>query len=267
MSVLKNNRNIAYTEFERVFFELYNRSANNTSKVAKRRKKWISDNIDYIMNQTSYLIMSINTMYYDKKSKNEEISKLANRAYSTLKKLQKPLLVFWNVEMYEFNKMASWANLIHKTLIEINKRSLNKIEESKVDNFMILDWNFINKTEFCRNICELHRYCHGKIANADCRYDSSYGCQLIELVDSAFYHVMEANRKEPKTKDEYDKRKEHISIAISELKDMERPMLFYINLMQYSERIIKEWSKMLNKEIKLLCGVQKSDKERFSKLK
>ena len=37
--------------------------------------------------------------------------------------------------------------------------------------------------------------------------------------------------------------------------------------MQYSERIMREWSDMLVKEITLLTGLQKSDKRRFDNLK
>lgn len=43
-------------------------------------------------------------------------------------------------------------------------------------------------------------------------------------------------------------------------------MLLYFNTMKYSNRVQVEWSERLNLEIKLIKGLLKSDKKRFSKL-
>ena len=111
---------------------------------------------------------------------------------------------------------------------------------------MILDWDKIHKVEFLRNMSNLHRYTYSKVLNASVCYDDTEGALLISLIDDAFNNVMK---------------------AISCLKQMNRRMLAYFNLMQYSERIMREWSDMLVKEITLLTGLQKSDKRRFDNLK
>lgn len=90
---------------------------------------------------------------------------------------------------------------------------------------------------------------------------------LISLVNDAFYELILANKKIPETRIEYEARRQHISNSITYLKEMNRPMLFYFNLMQYSERIMKEWSELLVSELKMLSSLQKSDKERFKTLK
>lgn len=89
---------------------------------------------------------------------------------------------------------------------------------------------------------------------------------MILLVNDAFYELILANKKVPETKAEYEQRRQHISNAITYLKGMNRPMLFYFNLMQYSERIMNEWSELLVSELKMLASLQRSDKERFKSL-
>lgn len=98
-------------------------------------------------------------------------------------------------------------------------------------------------------------------------YDSTQGKLLINTVNDAFYYLMRANEKIPTTKKEYMKRKERISNVISSLHQMNRSLLPYFNLMQYSERIMNEWSSMLTQELKMLYALQKSDKSRFDGLK
>ena len=97
-------------------------------------------------------------------------------------------------------------------------------------------------------------------------YDNTHGRLLIKEADDAFYFLILANQKIPETKDEYEKRRAYISESISCLKRMNRSLLFYFNLMKYSERIMNEWSDMLVQELKMLYALQQSDKERFSML-
>lgn len=66
MSVLRSKRHISDFEFEHTFSELYKFSRNETTKIAKRRKKWICKNIDTNMNKTFNLIMEVNEGYYPK---------------------------------------------------------------------------------------------------------------------------------------------------------------------------------------------------------
>lgn len=98
------------------------------------------------------------------------------------------------------------------------------------------------------------------------KYDNSSGALLIRLVDDAFYHIIEANKKIPSNQKELKEREEHISKSISALRKMQRQTLFYFNLMRYSENVLREWTDYLTQELKLLYALKKSDAERFKNL-
>lgn len=264
MSVLKNKRGIARTEFENTFTKLYQYSAIQTKKVSKRRRKWLSYPIDTIMNRVYRNLMNINDGYFRSSSEKENFtSETAIQAISDLNSLDKPLVVLWNVEKYETRKMNYWTSLIAPEVELLNQ--MHKSEDI-LCNVMVLDWDTIKNVKFLDNMSKLHRYTHGKVVNAKGGYDDTEGSLLIELVDDAFYEVLLANRKIPATKHEYELRRKHISKAITCLNEMNRPLLFFYNLMQYSERIQVEWAEMLTSELKMLSALQKSDKKRFQDL-
>lgn len=249
-------------EFEHSFFELYRLSMEQTIKVPKRRRKWLSVEIDSCMNNVYRDIMAIADSYFKNKyDKRDFTSIAATHAIVGLNSLSKPLTVLWNVQGYEFAAMARWAAQIKKEVALLNK--MHDVDDIQCDIF-VLDWRVINNANFLKNMSELHRYTHGKIAGARMPYDDTQGSLLISLVNDAFYELLLANRKIPESKAEYEQRRQHISNAITYLSNMNRPMLFYFNLMQYSERVMNEWAELLTTELKLLTALQKSDKERFS---
>ena len=90
---------------------------------------------------------------------------------------------------------------------------------------------------------------------------------MTSVVDDALYYVMKSNMQYPKTKEEYEKRRQLLSQAISLLHKLNRSMISYFNLMRCSERVMREWSDLLIEELTLLYAVQTSDKKRFGKLK
>lgn len=264
MSVLKNKRKIARTEYENTFSKLYQYSMTQTIKVPKRRKKWLCPNIDNTMNEVYRSLMAVTDSYFSTKTeKYKYASAKATNCIKKLNSLEKPLMILWNVQKYETKKMQTWSDQIKMEVGLLN----NMIESENIEcTVSILDNYSINKALFLKNMSALHRYTHGKVTNATNLYDDTEGFILISLVDDAFYELMLANKKIPETKEEYEQRKQHISNAITYLKNMNRPMLFYFNLMQYSERVMVEWAKMLSEELKMLYSVQKSDRERFGKL-
>ena len=60
MSVIRSKRHISKFEYENTFTKLYQFSAEQTSKISKRRKKWLCTDIDEIMNNAYNLIMEMN---------------------------------------------------------------------------------------------------------------------------------------------------------------------------------------------------------------
>lgn len=265
MSVLRSKRNISKSEYENTITNLYMYSANRTSSVPKRRQKWLCVDIDSKMNRVYSDIMEIGLCYIpDSDEKASFVNNIISNSIDGLRSLQRPLLIMWNVQKYEIKEMAEWSRFIKTEISLLQSLIGNKEEES---NMVILDWHVINSVNFLKNMSELHRYTHGKVSNACMAYDNTHGQLLIDSVNDAFYFLMLANRKIPTTGKEYLYRKECISKAISSLNKMNRGLLFYFNLMQYSERVMNEWADMLTQELKMLHALQKSDKTRFGGLK
>lgn len=261
MSVIRSKRHISKFEYENTFTKLYQFSAEQTSRISKRRKKWLCTDIDEIMNNAYNLIMEMNEGYFES-DKEENIAELVNMALDYLLKLEKPLLILWSVQKYKTKTMVTWSNLVCD---EINL--LYKMIDKKANYRMkILDYNAINKASFLKNMSDFHSYVYGKVINAPMKYDNSSGALLIRLVDDAFYHLIEANKKIPSNQRELKEREEHLSKSISALRKMQRQTLFYFNLMRYSENVLQEWTDYLTQELKLLYALKKSDAERFKNL-
>lgn len=264
MSVLRSKRRIAQSEFENSFTELYQLSMSYTSRVPKRRQKWLCVDIDNRMNSLYRSLMQINDLYFpNRNERSKYAAATVEENIRILNSLEKPLMVLWNVQRYETGVMARWVSKIRQEVSLLNRMCYDENFECEVS---ILDWRAINNANFLKNMSELHRYTHGKVSNAFSAYDNTQGALLISIVNDAFYELVLANKKLPETKDEYNKRRQHISKAITYLKEMNRPMIFYFNLMQYSERVMTEWSELLVSELKMLTSLQKSDKERFKSL-
>jgi hypothetical protein len=262
MSVIRSKRHISKFEYENTFTKLYHFSADQTTKIGNRRKKWLCAKIDNIMNHSYNLIMDINEGIYQNALTDEDINKLVEQVIYHLISLEKPLMILWNVKRYKSKTMATWCGLLQNEY-ELLCKLINVRPRYK---FKILDYKVINSVDFIKNMAEFHRFVHGKVINAPCKYDDTSGNLLIELVDTAFYYVIAANKKIPSTKEEYEKRTLNINSAISALYKMQRQILFYCNLMQYSESVLNDWRNYLSSELKLLNALKKSDSKRFSKL-
>lgn len=263
MAVLRSRRRTSACEYENTLARLYEYSRRKTSAVSKRRQKWLCQEIDSIMNEVYFNIMGISTDYIaDKEERSKHSADIATTAADKLMSLQKPLIVLWNVQKFETKRMEEWASMIERECILLNGLAQRK----EVGDFMILNWHTIGSVSFLNNMSKLHRYTHGKVVNGSKAFDNTHGRLLIKEVDDALYYLLLANKSVPKTKGQYEARRAFISKAISCLKRMNRNMLFYFNLMEYSERIMNEWSDMLAQELKMLQALQKSDKSRFANL-
>lgn len=263
MAVLRSKRVISKNEFEHTFTDFYRFSAQKTASISKRRKRWLCWKFDAKLNSLFSTIMEVNEGYFDRMTKREAKEELLKTALTQLVDLEKPLMVIWNVEQYEIRRMVAWASFIDKEVDVLN----NMLEQSiATEKIQILDWRVILNIQFLNNIFELHRLIHGKVAKAPNKYDDTYSTLLIDLIDEAMYSLAKANRRIPKTAVEYNERKKYISTAIGCLRKMQRPLIFYFNVMNYSENSLCKISEKINEELKLLYALNRSDKERFGKL-
>lgn len=264
MAVLRSKRQIAKTEFENTFATLYNEIRRCTMAIPRRRQKWLCNEVNKLINLVYREVVEINDYYHSNRSKRIEHRRyVIDSALGHIYDLEKPLMVLWNVRCFETDKMARMVELINREIDLLN--SIDN-QGKKTDRFIMLDWRVINNVRFLKNMSDLHRYTHGKVANARMDYDDTSGALLIAAVDDAFFSIMQANRKIPTNRKEYEQRREYISHSIMCLKEMYRHLLSYFNLMQYSERVMNEWSSYVTDELKLLFAVQSSDKKRFGSL-
>lgn len=264
MAVLKSKRSVSSEEYEHSFKVLYQHFTSHLSRVPKRRQKWLCKELYRILNRTFEDIMEINEGYFVKGNKRVAVDNLVLSCIRRLQSLQKPLLVLWNVEKFEIRRMVYWVKLIHTVLDLLNDMMEAPIE---MEYLYILDWNAIYRAKFMSNMVELHRFVHGKVVKAPIKDDDSYNYLFISLIDDALFELCEANHRVPKTAAEYQTRRQHISKAISDLNKCQRPMVYFFSMHEYSNEVIKQMSELLSAELKMLYGVNKSDKIRFANLK
>lgn len=266
MSVITAKRHTAKSEFEHTFSLFYANSRRLLSKVPKRRKDIICSKIIWLNNSiyNDLMIVQLNLFAKQEAKKAEKQKRIAS-ALEKIENLEKVIMVYSNIMALPFDKQCNWCNPLNKEIALLNGMLENDDDKS---NFQIkvLDWDKINKFQVLRHMCDLHRYVHGKAIRAVNTLSNGDTPLLIELIDEAFYNVMTANYFFPKNKEEFQDRINRIERALQCLDEIQRPMLSYFNVMKYSNRIMREWSELLNTEIKLLKGLRKSDRKRFRKL-
>ena len=230
--------------------------------VSNRRIKWVCPQIINKLNAAYSDIMSMTDYYSKNKSDKEQYdAEVSYRIISTLESLQKPMLAMWNVASMKTTQMARWVDLANEEVELLNEHAKRTHKK-----FYLLDREAISKAVFIQNMCDLHKYTHGKVSRAKNKYDDAQGALLLKGVDDALYYTCEASRIYPTSADTLKQRRDYFGKAIGSLKSMERPMLSYFNLMSYSDKTMSEWSEMLLYEIRLLTKVIHSDKDRFGHL-
>lgn len=264
MSVLKSKRTLSKHEYVHTFEILYKFTMEKLYKVAKRKFKFICEPIANKMNHIYKEIMQANNNYCNYGIKLIDKKSQAECIINELVDLQKPLLALWNIEKYDTRIMANWCNLIEEEIKYIT--NLGSLKSGEIMHMFILDYKAVNEADFIKVMCELHKLIYTKTISLNEKIRSTKGNLLIELVDEALFRICHANRFVPTCKKMYENREKDLSIALDCLKQMQQPMMSLFNLMNYSEAVMIEMSSKLDREMKLLKGVIKSDKKRFSNL-
>lgn len=271
MAVLKNKRGISKYEYEHSFDVAYKYVGESMNTVPNRMKRWINTPINKKLNNIYSTIMELRTNYLPKSERNESNLKLVNSAIDGILDLQLHFYTYWNIMDFEDKRKSYWCELFNKELALLRgllyRNPLYVSDKSAEERKMLYYRNEdIKKAAFLSNMSKLHKYTHKKIAHARQVYAYRECDMISDFIDQAWYYSLEANKKIPKTKAEYEHRKKCISSSISCLKKMEVPMKSLFNLMGYSESILREWSTIFNDTLKSLFGIRKSDKDRFEKL-
>lgn len=243
---------------------MYNAITNKLYQIPKRKQKWLCEEIFCILDKIADSVMNIEETYSDENSKNELRNKYAKESLIGIEKLRKPLMILWVVENFDDKKMNHWCKLINDTinlLIGIIDGSY-----SDVDMFYKIDKDLIKDVKFLQTMYDLDVSIHSAIIKIPNKFDHSYGKMLINLTDNVLYNLVEANHIFPKNKNEYKKRRKLISSAIADLHKAQRPLTYLCIQKVIKESNIEKWSKAIDKELKLLYALNRSDKKRFKDL-
>lgn len=260
MSVIKSKREISKYQYAYHFMRLYDYTEEKLSKMAKRKYRWLGSPIAEKMNGMRDEIMQIFDQYY------ESGKSLQEQCYSVimgLLSLQKPLIALWNVEGYTVRRMEKWKFLIET---EINYLADHGGIRKRDGYMFILDYEAINRLDCMRNMSQLHKMIYTKTISLPSYCRETKGSYLMQIADTALYHMARGNRKIPETKEEYEARKKDFSRALNCIRSMEQPIFAVFNLMNYSNETMEEIAGLITETENLLKGLMDSDEERFAAL-
>jgi len=130
----------------------------------------------------------------------------------------------------------------------------------------VLDKNAIQNVEFIGTMSKLHRELYRIIISTPAYFRETRGGLLLKLADEALYEVCMTNRRIPKTKKQADKRAEYLAASMDTLNKMQVSMISLFNIANIDDKCKKYLSYLLNKEIKLLNGLKKSDEKLYGNL-
>lgn len=262
MSVRANERRRAGTEYYRHFGIVYQVIQDKMLLVSKRKKKWFSVKIMELLNSVGRTIAKIEKGYILGQKKKEIREKYATDALYQLEKLQPLLWVLWNEEQYKDKTMERWCELLNKELELLNEIACR-------DNLRIftkIDWEKVNKLKFLKNISVLDKEAYSFSMRLSNKFTNLYAERLVGNLDSCFCNLLSANDIYPHCRDEYVKRRQYISDAICDLHYSSEAIRDLAIQKLLDDETIEKWSELIEEELRLLNGLNNSDKRNFSKL-
>lgn len=265
MTVVKSKRGIAFSEFEWHMAAIVRETKQRLNPVPARYRKFIYPRI-YEPTSRAYtaviLANEINARTEEGKGRRSE---LLEGALKDIRSLQTPLYGAWNILGTKEESCKDWADMLNREIALITG-VINK--ERAVDELIqALPKKKIERLEFLKVMAQLHKYTYTKIGHApnDCK--DFISMKIAELTDTALCEILKANGKIPETGKQATERARHVQGAIDNLNAMQRPLYALWNIVDYSENEMDEWAGLIDREIRLLEGLKKSDRERFKNLK
>jgi len=263
VSVLKNLRKVSRSEYEYNYIVFYKEYSERVNRTSKRRMKWVGKPLLNAMNDALHSVLLVNQYRF---AKGDSISKKVervNKAIDAIKNLQKPLLVYFNIEKLLFKKQVRCVEFLAKEI-----RLLNDIinQTQATHKFLVIDHESVHKMKFIENMCDLHKLTHSKLIRATGNLENTDTPVLASLIDSALYNLLFANSIYPQNKEEYLQREDKLNYVLELLDEMYVPLLSYFEIMEYSEKEQRRWVGLIEEEIKLIHGLKKSDKKHFAHL-
>ena len=262
MSVRVNERRQAGTEYYRHFGIIYQVIQNKMLLMQKRKKKWFAIKIMELLNTVGRTISKIENGYILGLKKNEIEKKYATDALNQLEELQPLLWVLWNKEEYKDKTMERWCKLLNK-----ESELLSEIAcRNNLKTFTKIDWEKVNKLKFLKNISVLDKEAYSFAMRLSNKFTNLYAERLVGNLDSCFCNLLSANDIYPHCRDEYVQRRQYISNAICDLHCSSEAIRDLAIQKLLDEKTIEKWSELIEEELRLLKGLNASDKKNFGKL-
>lgn len=265
MSVIASKRQTAFSEFERQAILLCQYTSDRLKRVPARYKKFINPKIYNPANKALTALICANEESSKTPDGKARRTAYFEEAVRELGSLQQPLIAAWNVLEIEEDSTQRWANHINRVFALV--WGVTKWNEETMPMIIHLPKKKMRRLEFLKTMAELHRYTYVKIGHAPQYCKDTLSEQIAGFVDTALCEVVLANHKEPATQSEAKERAAHVQAAIRSLNGMQRPLLALWLIQDYSENEMNDWSGLIDKEIKLLEGLKRSDTARFKNLK
>lgn len=264
MSVLKNKRKTAFSEFERQMLLLCRYTKDRLNSVPARYKKFINPKIYDPTNKAATAVILANEQNSRTAQGQKRRLVMFKAAVQQLVSLQKPLLAAWNLLGIEEESTARWADMINREFALI--WGVTKWKEAQ-PMIIALPKRKMEKLEFLKTMAELHRYTYMKIGHAPTHCKDTISDRIADFVNTALCEIVLANHKIPETKAEATERAAHIQSAIDSLNGLQRPLLALWLIQDYSENEMDEWAGLIDKELRLLEGLKTAEAERYKNLK
>lgn len=265
MGVLRSRRGIAYSEFERNMSKIHADLENRMHALPARYKKHVCDKLYEPMNRAYNALIISDEQKGPAQAAKDNRQKYFREGITWLMRMEKPLMAFMNIRDVSENGANEIEKALNLEIALIYGAAGWPKEEKPV--FHILHKNKFKRLAFLGKMSELHKYTFQKTAHAPNDAFDALSVRIDDFATNALYDVVMANQREPRTREEAQKRDAWLKDAIDNLNGMQRPMVGLWNVMDYSEKIMDEWAGMIDEELRILAGLREADRKRYSGLK
>lgn len=253
MSVLKNKRNLSEIEFWQTFTnQIYPYFGQKGSKVSKRRRR-------YVWNRLQVPIDSLYRQFQEAAfHKNKDtLIHLAEEIHA----LEFPLYMYWvmehtpiRVREYMTKMLNDEIDLLYKTISQTAPVELQILD---------LPMSSLRHFKTTSKLIDLLYYSTSKVIRANKDVPGTAGDFIVDGLCSALYAAVKANRLPYDNPEDIHRRIQGVEEALNHLRSTEKSIFSYILLMDYSEKIRREWIMLFRDVYHLLQAWLKHEKNRL----
>lgn len=278
MTILKNDRRISQMEYERNYIAIYDAIKQTISKVPSRHWYFLACPIIEKMNKTYDDVLELSEMYLAKVPKKTRIRKCQEILFG-IKDLNQYVYTYWvisdgtnKIRSVPYKHRIALAQMVNKEVLYIIgvMRKLDAhfefvdIREYSMKAFRDYD---IESVIFLSKLQKLNRIFYIRAVRTSRRFKDEEVSLTLRYMRDAFSNAYNANNIYPENRKDYEKRKNYLSHAISDLYKLNRPLIkLFASTDYFSNDVREEISELVNDSTKLLQALQASDIQRFSNL-